>query len=218
MKFIVFTGILAFLAVPLFSQTNEMSIASDHDQVDSLSSISVDPVNSRLPIQNTNKKLNVNVNMGTSVAVSHGNFYSSYYVAPAFNYQVNPRLNVRVGVVYMNATIPPISISENQSYSYPAVNNISVFTEGRYSVNPRLTLSGSAYKQVNTNTQSMNPKALDYGMQGVSVGFDYKLSEGIHVGAQINFQNNTNPYYNPYYRYSPYGMYPMNTGVGTGGW
>jgi hypothetical protein len=120
--------------------------------------------------------------------------------------------------VYFNASFPSLSISENQSYTMPTVNNISVFTQGQYSVNSRLTVSGSAYKQVNSTVHSMNPKALDYGMQGVSVGFDYKITEGIHVGAQINFQNNTNPYYNPYYRYSPYGMYPMTPGVYSGGW
>lgn len=211
MKHFVITSILAFLMIPLFSQSDD----SDHDQIDSLSALSVDPAYSRLPEQNTSKKLNVDVNMGTSVSVSHGKLYSGYFVAPAFNYQVNPRLNIRVGAVYMNASVPPLSISENQSFAYPTVNNVSVFTEGRYSLNPRLTLSGSAYKQVNTNTHSMNPKALDYGMQGVSVGFDYKISEGLHVGAQFNYQNNTNPYYNPYYRFSPYGMYP---GVNTGGW
>ena len=214
MKYFVITGILAFLTMPLFSQSGD----SGQDQIDSLSAYSVDPAYSRLPEKDNNKKLNVNVNMGTSVAVSHGKFYSGYYMAPDFNYQVSPRLNVRVGVVYMNATIPPLSISENQSYTFPTVNNISVFTEGRYSVNSRLSVSGSAYKQVNTNVHAVNPKAFDFNMQGVSVGFDYKLSEGIHVGAQFNFQNNTNPYYNPYYRFSPYGMYPMYPGVNTGGW
>ena len=214
MKYIVFTGILIFLAFPLFSQDSE----SDNYQIDSLSAVSVTPANQQLPEQNKIKKLDVDVNMGTSVAVSHGKLYSGYFMAPAFNYHVNPRLNVRVGLVYYRTTLPPLSISENQTYTFPTVNNFSVFTEGQYSVNSRLTVTGSAYKQLNTTVHTMNPKALDYGMQGVSVGFDYKISEGLHVGAQFNFQNTTNPYYNPYYRYSPYGMYPMSPGVNTGGW
>ncbi len=152
------------------------------------------------------------MNIGTSVSASNGKYYSGYYVAPTFNYQVNPRLNIRVGVVYLNSTLPSLSISENQSYTLPDINYVSVFTEGTYNVSSRLTVSGSAYKQINGNMRTINPKALDYNMQGASVGFDYKISEGIHVGAQVRFQNSTNPYYNPYYRFGPYGMYPGTTG------
>ncbi len=72
---------------------------------------------------------------------------------------------------------------------------ISVYAKGDYFVTPRLTLTGVAFKEFSPyGTQNINPMFMNYNREGMSLQFNYKLFENVHVGAQFNYIRNENPY------------------------
>jgi hypothetical protein len=107
----------------------------------------------------------------------------------------------------------PINTAEGIQYKMLPMTQMFVYASGNYRVSEKLVVNGTAYRQVYSNPNS-NQQAIisNYINNGVSVGFNYKISSNVSFGAQIqiNTQNNFNPYspggYNPYGGYSnPYG-------------
>lgn len=147
------------------------------------------------------KKVDFDLSVGSSYSFL-GKFgsYSNFYVSPSWNYKLNPRFLVRAGALinYTPYTSVPSGLfyNENTQFSAPPVG-VMLYTQGTYFLSPRLTVTGTAYKEVTSSYKPfINPYYNNYKMQGVSIGFDYKLFENVHIGAQFNYNNTPPGYFN----------------------
>jgi hypothetical protein len=144
-----------------------------------------------------------------------GNKYYSggyTYISPYLSYLVTPRFTLDVGGILQQG-INGFNNTEFNSFGGKSTN-LLLFARGNYLVSDRLIISGSIYKTFTnnkiTNSEFLgNKKSLDN--YGISVGMDYKISEHMTIGAQVNFSNgNDNPFYQS--QYSPYGGFQSGFG------
>lgn len=151
----------------------------------------------------------VDVNMGYMFSVKGGGPFMT--LAPHVTYPLTNKLSLSAGIsggfgnIYM-----PYLASEGQSGMLP-MTQMFIYASGNYQVNEKLSVSGSAYKRVidvkNPNSSVRPATSFDY--KGVSVGFNYKITNNISFGAQIHVDSpstNYNSLFSPYgFSSPPYG-------------
>jgi len=150
-------------------------------------------------------RMSFSVEAGFGVIGSKKNATTFSYISPYMSYMVTPRFKLDVGGVIQQG-ISGFSNNEFNSFGGNGTNYM-LFARGDYLVTNRLIISGAVYKTFN-NSKSVNPELLSNKKNtldnyGINVGVDYKVTEHLTIGAQINFSNrNNNPYYqsqmNPY--------------------
>ncbi len=151
------------------------------------------------------KRMSFSIDMGMGFIASKYNSGAYTYISPYLSYMVTPRFKLDVGGILQQGFN---GINKTEFGSLGGNNtNVLLFARGNYLVSDRLIISGSVYKTFGNNTISNSDllkkkNALDnYGM---SVGAEYKITDHLTVGAQINYSNgNNNPFYQS--QYSPYG-------------
>lgn len=184
--------VLIFLSASLFAQMPLDTIPSGLEE--------------NLTEKNFEKKIDFDLSAGTSYSFlgKYGSF-SNVYFAPGWRYKLSPRFSLKAGAIinYTPYTSVPTNFfknGENASISNPPVG-LMLYTEGSYLLSSRLTITGMAYKEVLPAYRPyLNQNYSNYKMQGVSIGFNYKVFENLHIGAQFNysdtpsslFYNNTN--------------------------
>ncbi|MCX6280704.1 MAG: hypothetical protein NTU51_01940 [Bacteroidetes bacterium] len=159
----------------------------------------------------------VSVGMEFSTASGYGSGFTEY-VVPTVSYPVGKRFLISGGVMiantnYFNAR-PLYSGDIFQPYN-GNYTSLTVFAEGTYFINDRLTISGSFYKEFPVTGKSLsyspyNPIS-QQGSQGFNVNVQYKV--GKHMFFQAGFQMNQgiNPYnINPYAPYHAHGFSDLN--------
>jgi hypothetical protein len=157
------------------------------------------------------KKLHTGFNVNTGYMVTSkgkGGPYMS--LSPHIIYPVTDKfyLNAGISAGFGNMYLP-YYITGEESQMLP-MTQMFIHASGNYVVNNKLTVSGSAYKRIvdvkNPNSSLQPSTSIDY--QGLSVGFNYKITDNISFGAQIHFNSpsNYNSLYSPYgYSVPPYG-------------
>ena len=155
------------------------------------------------------KGLDFNLTTGSNFTYSKTfGSYTGFYISPSWTYNLSPRFNIKAGAVfdysYMNS-LPKGLVPYNETYGLKKNSpGVLIYAEGTYSVSTKLTLSGLAYKRMgNSPYLLMNPAATNYNIQGMSFGIDYKVFEGLTVGAQVNYRSNPGPFF-PGYRNNSY--------------
>lgn len=155
---------------------------------------------------NPDKKVSLRLEMGTSFSVGTGGGGGLFgvYVAPHVSYKVSPRFRVNFGAMIRNSNY----IGYYNPYGFESVsrfdNNITqtfVYVEGEYLVNERLLIHARGYKEIaRFNQPNVDPRAMGLDNGGVAVGFDYKVTDKFHIGAEVSINKGNNPYnpYNPY--------------------
>lgn len=151
----------------------------------------------------------------TGVDVTMGYMYSSAgYGGPQFSlsphvvYPLSKRFSVSAGmsVGYGNFFNPYYGLA-GQDAMLP-MTRMFLYVSGHYHVNEKLTVTGSAYTQINdVPNPSPDSKKQDFNAHGASVGFQYQLTPSISFGAQMHFEENGmygpySPVMNPYGRTS----------------
>lgn len=166
------------------------------------------------------KRLGVSMEMGVGISGSKSSFGTYAFVAPFFNYRVSPRFRLDVGAIYTQG-FNNLSSSEFQGFNGNS-SNLSLFVRGNYLVSDKLIISGAVYKTFDLNkpqTSDLSVQKKTFENYGAIVCIDYKISENLTIGAQVNFSNrNSNPYpYNSrdnyfggfqpgYNQYNPFGF------------
>lgn len=162
------------------------------------------------------KKLSVGMEMGTAFGVgSNSGGMFGVYAAPHFSYKISPRFRLNFGVRVENTNFLNYYNPYNPyfpEYTQTFDQNITrtlIYAEGQYLVNPRLMINTKVYKEVATfGEPKLNPHALDLDGGGVSVGFNYKINDNMHIGAEFSYSKGSNMY-NPFYPTGP-GMSPYS--------
>jgi hypothetical protein len=147
-----------------------------------------------------NKRMSFSVDVGFGYAASKYNSGAYTYISPYMSYLVTPRFKLDVGGILQQG-FNGFNNSEFSSFGGNGTNAL-LFVRGNYLVSERLIISGSVYKTFTgnktTDSEFLNKKNSldDYG---INVGAEYKISEHMTIGAQVNFSNgNNNPFYNSY--------------------
>ena len=153
----------------------------------------------------------------TGVDVTMGYMYSSagyggpqFSLSPHVAYPINKRFSFSAGmsVGYGNFYNPYYGM-QGQDAMLP-MTRMFLYVSGHYQVNEKLTVTGTAYTQINDvpnpSPDSNTPKR-DFNAHGASIGFQYQLTPSISFGAQMNFEENGmygpySPVMNPYGRTS----------------
>ncbi len=169
---------------------------------------------------NPDKKVSLRMEMGTTFGVaSGGNNLFGMYVAPHISYKVSPRFRVNFGVRVQNSnfiTYPGIYNPYYPEYTQTFDNNITqtfLYAEGQYLVHPNLMINAKVYKEISAfDEPKVNPRALDLNSSGMSVGFDYKVTDNFHFGAQIGYNKGRRPY-DPLLLHNPDNFGPHPFGV-----
>ncbi len=204
--------ILVAVVVCLFV-SNDIQAQAIHKS-DSTTTIANQTITKNTPLWSY-KRIGFSVDMGVGVYGSKHNSGSYTYVAPFMSYRFSPKFRLDVGGIYQQAFG---GFNNYQGFGLGGNGgNLMLFARGNYLVNDRLIISGAVYKTFDTNkptnTELINKKN-SFDNYGVSVAVDFKITEHLTIGAQINYSNgNNNPFYqsqnNPYQ-----GGY--QTGINTG--
>ena len=171
------------------------------------------------------KRMSFSVDVGFGYVASKYNSGTYTYISPYMSYLVTPRFTLDVGGILQQG-FNGFGNREFNSFGTNG-NNALLFVRGNYLVSDRLIIYGSVYKTFNSNksidSEFTGKKKLleDYG---INIGAEYKITEHLTIGAQVNFSNgNHNPFYNNSYDYPFGGMQPNYNhnrpfGRGMNGW
>lgn len=164
------------------------------------------PVASRLGLHPS-----YSLNAGATFA---GRYGSATYFSPMVSLPLTPRFSVFGGVTYLRTvagTARPFGTTEGAYAGLPSVSNRYLIQGGgQYALSPRLTLTGSAWKDLTpTNGLTVNPYAGFGGNlgSGVNLRADYHITENFSVSGGVRVSNGATAY--------P-GAYPPLYGPGVG--
>lgn len=143
------------------------------------------------------KKLSVNVEFGLYFSTSQG-LGSGFgtYVAPQIGYQVSPRFRVSTGIkVFQSQGFNGLEYSTFYRPSPLYGNRFGslVYVRGEYRLTDKLSISGTAYKQVDLfRLNAANQPNAEFDYQGVIMGVDYQLGENFFIHGEVEFSNGYN--------------------------
>ncbi len=137
-----------------------------------------------------------------------GNSLFSQSIAPHMQLDVTKKFQLVVGSVFTTGNFGSnSSLQLNNGVEMPQrLNSSMVYALGAYQLNPRLTITGAAWTErnnMNAFQNQMNPQAFNTNARGMMMGVDYKITENLRFGAEVNISNGQNPF-------SPYGNYGYN--------
>lgn len=148
-------------------------------------------------------RMSYSLNAGATFA---GRYGSATYLSPQANYQLTNRLQLFGGLTYMR-TLPgaayfPAAENGLRPNAWAGTNHLLVHGGGTYALSPRLSLTGSAWKDLTPTMPGtlVNPYAGFGGNlgQGVNLRADYHITEHFSVSGGVRVsQGATAPGYAP---------------------
>ena len=156
--------------------------------------------------------MKVDVQLGTSFISSFaGSPMISSYIAPTLNFNIFPHFNLNVGGILMNNHTSVfnqfVSRDMEQGILPGRLNSdFALFTSGNYLISNKLLVYGSActsifsannYSPYQLNSSTFRKNHLDR----FTLGAKYKLSNMFSIGAQVEYSDGLNPYYNRFNHY-----------------
>jgi len=151
-----------------------------------------------------------NINIGTSFTA--GGFYGDMFqtwVAPEIQFPVSDRLSIRAGVVVGHVHASNMGFMPNGIENQGNTANWMTYTlyaEGTYKISNDLTMTGTVFKKIDQTPAWVNQSVYNQDFESYSLSFHYRLSNSMHIGANIRIDRGANP--SIYQPYSPYGRPP----------
>lgn len=120
------------------------------------------------------------------------------------SYALNSRFRMSVGSYVRFSRLSNVPSVFNSESGFPSTGFTSTlfgfYARGDYFLTPRLIVSGTLFKEFSPfSGQAVNPLFLNHNREGMSLQFNYKLLNNLHIGAQFNYIKTDNPYH-------PYGV------------
>ncbi|HEY4785419.1 MAG TPA: hypothetical protein VIH57_05195 [Bacteroidales bacterium] len=168
------------------------------------------------------KKIDYTFSTGTSFFTSPGYASgSSFYLAPEFKLKLSPKFRVNAGIMLaqnrFNINMPTSLFGEKSVVvkSSPTYDGVA-YASGSYSLNSRLTFSGSIIKSFSPDGSYSDNVAWRNSFQMMSLGVDYKLSDHMSIGGGVHFLQSSgfNPYTGYNYMSPGLGFGPLNSFYG----
>jgi opacity protein-like surface antigen len=156
------------------------------------------------------KKVEYSLSTGTSFGM--GTYSSSsYFIAPQMNYQISPKFKLNTGVVFVqsNLMLPntsTLNLGQQSQMFEQKTSETLVFANGDYQVNNKLTITGSVVKNFNSPASSkMQENGWRNSFQMMSMGFQYKITSNMSIGAEFKMVQSDNLYNPLHYNMYQYG-------------
>ncbi|MCB2377712.1 hypothetical protein LGH70_08975 [Hymenobacter sp. BT635] len=135
--------------------------------------------------------------------VTAGRFGSASYLTPLASYQLTKRFSVFAGLTYMRVMpgIGAVTPEGARTIGLAGLNRYIVQGGGAYSLSPRVTLVGSAWKDLTPATfgSGVNPYAGFNNLgSGVNMRADFKITEHMTISGGVRVSNGAAPGYSPY--------------------
>jgi len=197
--FVVF--LLAAFSIQAQVETHPLTLPSDHYarsvfRSDSGSTLFPGKANPDISLQ-----------LGSSfLSMGKGNYGFRNFIRPGISYDLSQRFRLTTGIQFSSEQYTFAGSSDQESLFQGSYNRVSVFASGEYLINERVSIFGTAVKDLNTpQYRPMHPLAQDLDYQSLSVGVNYRLSDNVHFGAEVRFNNQpeywfSNPYNSSLYR------------------
>ncbi len=152
------------------------------------------------------KPLKFGVTAGTSFTTNFNNLSGfSYFAAPQMSYQISPKFHIKSGLAVSRTNyFGSFRTSENNTMqSNLTSNGVFGFVSGEYAVNPKITISGTAfYGKQFFDGVPYNQRAFNVDTKGVSMDVRYNVSDNITIGLGVSVVDGYRPYsqdpFNPY--------------------
>ncbi|MCC3159618.1 hypothetical protein LJ737_20420 [Hymenobacter sp. 15J16-1T3B] len=148
-------------------------------------------------------RVSYSLNAGAMFA---GRYGAATYLSPQANYQLTNRLQLFGGLTYLRAlpgaAYRPSADAGLRPGAWAGTNHYLLYGGGTYALSPRLSLTGSAWKDLTPQTPGylVNPYAGFGGNlgQGVNLRADYHITEHFSVSGGVRVsQSATAPGYAP---------------------
>jgi hypothetical protein len=147
--------------------------------------------------QNTVSRIQYSLDIGTAfTSFGGGGSLMSSYLSPSIRYRISPKLDLQIGgsIVYNH----PAGSSPVGEPTMTAGNDPSyyLYLYGTYQVTERFMVNGSLVKgKMNQYSYGIYPYQMNNEFESYSLGFQYRIANSFHIGAQINVSNGLHPYY-----------------------
>ena len=194
-------AILLFFNFSVFSQTDESDFNFIQEKENKTETKSV---------------LKPKVNISTGVGVSSFGNKSSVvntYMSGGVLIPLNEKWSIETGLMYnqgnFNNFTPFVFYGDDNTMLNGSLSSVSYYIKGNYKVNDKLTISGATYQSKVIRTDRMpkaNENAFDFGSNGYSIGFNYKLGNGGELNFQMDLNNGNNPFYPGTVRHNRFGL------------
>ena len=143
----------------------------------------------------------INLFLGSSFhSFGCGNTFFSTHVTPELSLPVTKKFSVEVGMGYSTLFIGHGETSNGLSPGHYG----TLFIKGNYKINEQLTISTTGYKTFNlqpvSQQEKLNPHALDFSNQGISINLNYKVNDNFRIDASFSYDKRQ---YNPFL-YAPF--------------
>ncbi len=162
------------------------------------------------------KRFDFGMEMGSSFTTGFGggSLFSQSF-APHIQFRPGQNFSLVVGSVFSTGSFGGnTGLSFQQGVEMPQrLYSTTVYALGAYQVNSRLVITGGAWTEKNNMNMmfapAMNPQAFDTNPRGMMMGMEYKITDNLRFGAQINVSQGYNPF-NPYMQSGPFQSNPFH--------
>ncbi len=155
----------------------------------------------------------INPQVHLSLGTSFTSFYPglngfSSWVAPEISMPVGKKWTVTAGMAYTNFVTS--GTPEVTGFGQTVQNYGTIYVQGRYQVNNKLSITAAGYKTFNLAPQKpqekVNPRAIDFSNSGAMINIDYKVNDHFRINAAFSMEQRR---YNPF---MPFGYGGYNNG------
>ncbi len=163
-----------------------------------------------------NSRPDFGMQVGTSFSTGFGGgslFTQSF--APHMQFRPGQNFSMVVGSVFSTGTFggaTPFALQGDAGMP-DRMYSTTVYALGAYQVSPRLVITGGAWAERNNMDMmfapAMNPQAFDLNPRGMMMGMEYRVTDNLRVGAEINVSQGYNPF-NPYMQQGPFQRNPFH--------
>lgn len=167
---------------------------------------------------------NFGVQIGTSFSTGFsGGMQSTQFVAPNLQWSISPRLHIIAGGIFATgqfsgvSSFSPMGLNQDMTPIPSQPFAATAYAAGAYQVNDRLTILGAGWME-RSNMQhfgmQMNPQAINPMNRGMMVGFNYRITDNLHFGAQVSTQSGFSPFQRMHHHggFNPWGNNAMPFG------
>ena len=146
--------------------------------------------------------------LGSSFTTGFGGLFSTQSISPRLSFEPGKNFNLVIGSFLSTSqlssggSIPGFNsqLSNGASNSFMSA---TFYAMGSYNVNPRFTITGGGWVErnnLNPVQYQMNPQAFNLNAGGMVMGMEYRISDNLKFGAQINVSRGHNPFQTHYHR------------------
>jgi len=197
-KFIILLLGVMFFSVNLFSQNQDLGL------------LTPDGSNSRPASGHSLFAPDFDLTLGTSFSTGRGGLFSTQSISPRLSFEPGKNFSLVIGSFLSTSQLSQggslTGLSTQFSGGVPGrFMSATFYAMGSYNVNPRLTITGGGWVERNnlnsvSHQMQMNPQAFNINAGGMVMGMEYRISDNLRFGAQINVSRGHNPFQTHYNR------------------